>query len=78
MASILLYQIEPESDPHSSNDEEGQAEPLQARFLKDVYFRLYFKVFRYAVTCKCYCCLLAFNIRFYLDKSFTVAEYMTE
>ncbi|ROI83708.1 hypothetical protein DPX16_14650 [Anabarilius grahami] len=35
--SILPYQIEPESDPDSSNDEEGQAEPLQARLLKDVY-----------------------------------------
>ncbi|ROL55302.1 hypothetical protein DPX16_8933 [Anabarilius grahami] len=37
MASMLPCQIEPESDPDSSNDEEGQAEPLQARFLKDVY-----------------------------------------
>jgi len=35
MASILPYQTEPESDPDSSN-EEGQAEPLQARLLKDV------------------------------------------
>ncbi|ROL53457.1 Complement C1q-like protein 4 [Anabarilius grahami] len=29
--------VYPESDPVSSNDEEGQAEPLQAQFLKDVY-----------------------------------------
>ncbi|ROL49490.1 Heparan sulfate glucosamine 3-O-sulfotransferase 2 [Anabarilius grahami] len=36
MASILPYQIEPESDPDISNDEEGQAESLQARLLMDV------------------------------------------